>query len=138
MIQLVSAQSIFVSEALSDMFFEGRDVHSCVDDVPSAELGVGNVYFTVSFVDQNMLVPVLTPVVFAGRDLDPEFGGYLYCQDIDSYSAGVRFEKSVSGIRGKIEMWPEEEGSHVMDYERALDVLLFCSLRRRGLADHSR
>ena len=53
-------------------------------------LKVGHVYFTLRFVDDEILIPILEPIVFIGRNLDPGDTDRVYFQDAVSYRDGVR------------------------------------------------
>jgi hypothetical protein len=74
-----------------------------------------------------MLVPELDPLVFIGQNLESGDSGRLYFQDAASYVSGIRY-----GSGGKAEIHVVEENApFVFEFERALDVLLRCSLLRR-------
>ena len=65
--------------------------------------------------------------VFVGAKAEPD-GNKLYFQDFVSYQHGIRFEspnadKEATSITGA--------GRYIFEYERALDVLMACALRRR-------
>ena len=52
----------------------------------------GNIYFSVQFADEDMLIPIMETWVFAGRNLDPEDAeNHLYFQDVESYLQGMRY-----------------------------------------------
>ena len=72
-------------------YFDGRELKSYGEYVRAADLVEGHVYFRVSYLDQNSVVPELVPVVFVGRNLDPQQRG-LYFQDASSYLAGERYD----------------------------------------------
>jgi len=124
--------------------FVGRELKSYGEFVKAADLVVGQVYFRVSFVDDDTVVPELVPLVFVGRNLDAEDAG-LYFQDIDSFLAGDRYDaaewrSSESDATAtppplarecRFDVAPEREYSSVFEYEKALDQLLACSLRRK-------
>jgi hypothetical protein len=88
----------------------------------------GETYFAVLFLDDDGLVPTLEPLVFIGKDLDPGDEGKLYFQDYDSYRGVVRFGTATPDDEVIFHTGREK---HVFDYERALDVLMACALRRR-------
>ena len=131
--------------------FPGRDVPSFGEYVKPEELVVGGIYFRAVFADDEMLVPELTPLVFAGRDLHREnatnSSHQLFFQDYASYARGVRWgmedppldaeteEERIEQFmsRGWFET-VEETQPHVFVFEKALDVLLRCALRRRERA----
>jgi hypothetical protein len=127
------------------LFFEGRELKSYGEYVLAAELVVGRVYFSIGCVDADMVVPHLDPLVFLGRNLDPEQPG-LYFQDASSYLAGERWNEADwedslppdelpalwHGRTCEFHVLPEGDYSGVFEYEKALDQLLACSLRRNG------
>jgi hypothetical protein len=125
-------------------YFEGRELKTYGDYVRAAELVEGRVYFRVSYLDQDRAIPELVPLVFVGRNLDPEQRG-LYFQDASSYIAGERYDatdwesvNSEEDVPRRIHMgpvvsfetMPETEFATVLDFEQALDLLLGVSIRR--------
>jgi hypothetical protein len=84
-----------------------------------------------------MLVPVLEPLVFIGKNLAETDEGSFYFQDAQSHRQGVRFE---SGESEDASFYVQRHGelNHIFEYERALDILLSCSMRRRDALNHSR
>lgn len=73
------------------MYFEGRELKSYGEFMKASELVVGRVYFRVSFLDEDMAIPEVVPLVFIGRDLSPEELG-LYYQDAGSFFEGKRWD----------------------------------------------
>jgi len=111
------------------MRFDAREVKNYAEPMTADTLVVSVTYFIVQFIDDKLLIPVLEPIIFIGRDLMPEDKGTLYFQDAESHRDGIRFESD----------WPpsavfyahgEHEINHIFEYERALDCLLGCSIRR--------
>lgn len=113
------------------MLFEARQVKPYGEPVSPTDLEIGATYFMVQFVDDDMLIPTLEPVVFIGRDLMPDDQDTLYFQDAASYRGGIRFG-SVETDSAVLYRQKSNEINHIFEYERALDLLLGCSLRRRG------
>jgi len=111
------------------MLFEARDLPPYVEHVPVEQLQAEQVYFIVSFLDQDMRVPELRPFVFVGRNLETEEPGKIYFQDFESFATGVRYD---SGGEAEFQSFFPEQSSGVCDYEKALEVLMRCSLRRRS------
>ena len=110
------------------LHFPGRDVKPYGEPVPEDQLVVGKTYFSVHYYDDAMTDPEMEARVFLGRDLFAESPGY-YFQDAGSYRAGVRYE---SGKADEFELYCQPPGQvHVMEFERALGRLLYCSLRRK-------
>jgi hypothetical protein len=127
------------------MYFEGRELKPYGEFVKASELVVGRVYFRVSYLDEDMVIPELVPLVFIGRDLGPEEPG-LYFQDAESFLSGKRWDdtndepaaRSIDedvdtsdGHKGWFETQSEETYSHVYEFDKALNDLQSCSLKRR-------
>ena len=128
--------------------FPEREIYRYAEHVPPSDLKIGQVYFRFSYLDEQMTVPELTPLVFIGRDLDPptDESHQLYFQDAASYFSGVRWEDPTPPItgqteeerfeswfaRGNFEVFDESTGASVCEFEKALNLLLLCSLERRS------
>jgi hypothetical protein len=116
------------------MYFEGREIKVYAEPVPASDLKVGEVYFSVNFVDDAQLLPEMKPLVFIGRNLEPGDVDMVYFQDIDSYRQGIRH----GAIKGEdaVDIWrgSEKETKHIFEFEHGLDVLLGCSLRRKKVS----
>jgi hypothetical protein len=112
--------------------FESRELKPYAEPVSASELKEGSVYFSVGFLDQGeMLIPVLEPVVFIGRNLNPSDGAVLYFQDADSYRRGLRYEPASTAAGAKFYEQPADQIGFIFDFEHGLELLLACSLRRR-------
>jgi hypothetical protein len=114
------------------MRFDARELVPWAEPLTSSDLQEGATCFMVQFVDEQGLVPEMRPVVFAGIDLASEGQGMLYFQDYDSYHQGVRYSAPRGDDGGTFDMCLPADMGFVFDYEHALDVLLRCSLQRRG------
>ena len=119
---------------MDSMRFEGRELGLPAEPVEAGELKDGRVYYCVSFVDKAMLIPRLHPFVFVGRNLDIGDKECLYFQDVESHRQGLRYRTG----RGEddngdavFERRHEKATVDLFEYERALDVLMVCALRRR-------
>lgn len=111
------------------MRFEARELKPYAEPVASKDLLVEAIYFSVQFVDDEMLIPELEPLVFIGRDLSPGDHGTLDFQDAGSYRQGIRFESNETEDAAFFAQG-ENAINHIFEYERALDLLLTCSIRR--------
>ncbi len=120
------------------MDFIRRDLKAYAEPMRPADLAVGSVYFAVTFLDDEMLIPEMQPMVFIGRDLEPTDTGVLYFQDCASYRRGVRYfsasHEEGESSEASFYTGPESESNHIFTYENALDVLLRCALRRPSCA----
>jgi hypothetical protein len=116
--------------------FEARDLHPYAEPLTESELREGAAYFIVHFADDKGLIPLMSPVVFAGVDLAGDGEGRLCFQDYHSYQQGARYSTATTGhgVECELETCLPADRGFVFEYEHALNVLLVCSLRRRGLA----
>jgi hypothetical protein len=120
------------------MRFE-RELKPYADYVRSEDLREESVYFYVTFIDHEGLIPMLQPVVYIGNNLEPGDTGTVYFQDAGSFLAGVRLSQlneNDEEIRAVVYSFPSESG-HVLKYDQALDVLLFCSTKRGEMSPMS-
>ena len=109
------------------MKFEARELKEYAEPVLPEQLREGKVYFAVMFHDEDVLVPSMEPRVFVGPKAEPE-GAQLYFQDFVSYQRGIRFESDDADEKAT---FITGAGRFIFEYERALDVLMACALRRR-------
>jgi hypothetical protein len=112
------------------LHFEGRDLKPFGEFVSDADLVEGETYFAVHFVDDSMRVPEVRALVFIGRDRNLGDAGRLYFQDAASYLAGVRYDAATGEEDAEFHVVAEQT-PFVFEFERALDVLLRCSLDRQ-------
>lgn len=110
------------------MRFEARELKPYGEPVAPDELRIGDTYFAVLYLDENGHVPTLEPRVFIGRDIESNGEGKYYFQDYKSYRRGIRIDDAAADDEAIFETGAEK---HIYDYERALDILMFCSLERR-------
>ena len=114
-----------------ELHFEARELKPYAEPVSSADLREGEVYFAVNFIDDEMLIPTMETVVFAGRNLAAGDAGLVYFQDIDSYREGIRYHSVSEEAEATFQVGPENNIGHIFQYERALEQLMGCSLRRK-------
>jgi len=107
--------------------FEERELKPYAEPVLPGALQEGRVYFSVIFLDEDGLVPNMEPRVFIGSKAEAA-GNKLYFQDFRSYQCGIRFESPNAEDEATFETGA---GRYMFEYERALDVLMACALRRR-------
>ncbi len=110
------------------MRFEERELKPYAEPVSAEDLQEGTVYFSLHFLDEEMLVPIVEPVVFIGRDLDDGHAG-LYFQDADSYRKGIRFGSAAGAEDANFTFGASP--NHIFEFEHALDRLMVCALKRR-------
>lgn len=122
---------------MSHVFFPGRELPPWAEHVRPDDLVEHEVYFTVSFLDREMSIPELQAVVFLGRNLAPDDINRVYFQDASSYFDGTRpFDQ----LRGEtrpdadaVVQSMQDSDCFLMEYEKAVEVLLRCLLRRQAV-----
>jgi hypothetical protein len=119
---------------VDNIHFEARDVNPWAEYVDANDLVEGRTYFTVDFVDPEMLVPELLPLVFIGVDLEPGDSRILYFQDASSYIAGTRYgwtpPSDDTDVVPAAFQAIERDSPFVQTFEQALNSLLRCSVAR--------
>ena len=111
--------------------FEERELKPYAEPVSPDDLVSDQVYFTVQFADEKLLVPIVEPLVFIGRNLEKGDSDLLYFQKFESYSNGTRFDPSTGENAMEVHVRGPEEIKHIFEFEKALNELMTCSLRRR-------
>ena len=116
---------------MDKLHFEERYLKPYAEPVSLVELKVGEVYFSVQYPDNEMRFPVVKTMVFIGPNLEPEDSDRVYFQDLESFSAGVRYDTSTEDDGAVFYAQQEKYLNHIFQYENALNELLKCSLRRQ-------
>jgi len=112
------------------MRFEARDLKPYAEPVVASNLREGEVYFSVQFVDEQMHIPVVGTWVYGGKTFDSEIGeDRLIFHDVESYRQGIRHGTDDES-EGQFQIQQQRYVNHIFEYERALEVLMNCSLRR--------
>ena len=114
------------------MRFEARELKSYAQPVSASDLREGEVYFSVQYADESLLVPIVEPLVFLGRNLVEDDADLLYFQSFESHSRGVRYTPGVEDDASDFHVRGPDDTKHIFEYERALEVLMKCSLRRQA------
>jgi hypothetical protein len=109
------------------MRFEGRELKEYAEPVLPDQLQEGRVYFSVVFLDEDGLVPIMEPRVFIGPKAELE-GDEHWFQDFASYRRGIRIDSPNADEEAT---FTTGAGRYIFEYDRALDVLLACALRRQ-------
>src|SRR6185369_10461802 len=112
------------------MRFEARELPVYAEPVSFGDLKKDSIYFFVNFTDEGMLIPTVDTVVYIGDNLEQGDVDQVYFQDIDSFNRGVKYGFEDDGGCAMFQSGSESELGHVFTFEKALDQLLKCSLRR--------
>ena len=120
--------------AMDNVRFDARDLTPWAAYVTTDQLNEGQIYFHVAFIDDEALIPILEPWVFIGHNLEAGDESKVYFQDAASYLEGSRAypvttQPQDSEAQPVLYCGPNDQ-EHVFTYERALEVLMRCSLRR--------
>jgi hypothetical protein len=115
------------------MRFEERELKPYAEPVSATELKRGSVYFSVTFVDNDMHIPIMQPLVFVGKNFHENDTRSLNFQDIDSYQQGICYDSATDDDHATFFECSEGALNNIFEYEHALEVLMLCSLRRRGI-----
>jgi len=110
--------------------FSARDLKPYAEPISPLDLRKGSVYFVVSYADEDLLIPLLEPLVFIGRDLEPDDENHVYFQDVGSYRKGIPYS-GLQGAHTSFHVYSAKYINNFFEYERALDELMRCSLRRQ-------
>lgn len=79
------------------------------------------------------VIPMVSSLTFIGKNLLDDEVSTLYFQDVESYRAGIRItDENPDPDSGWFETWPEASHS-ICEFENALELLMLCSLRRKGM-----
>ncbi len=111
----------------------GRDIPTYAEPVSQNDLSEGDVYFSVQYADEALLSPIVETLVFIGTENDEDGSVICSSQELTSHRQGIRRDS------------PEAEGAlfyfqhtnqlrHIFEYDRALDELIRCSLRRQKVS----
>lgn len=114
------------------MYFEGRELTPYSEPVSAEKLKEGLVYFSVTFIDDDMHIPIMDTLIFIGKNLEENDNEQIYFQDIHSYREGVRFESAAENDYASFFSCTADELNNIFEFERALDVLMRCLLRRKN------
>jgi Clp amino terminal domain, pathogenicity island component len=130
--QLLNENGVALESTRAQVAGESRkEVASYASPVTASALKEGEVYFSVQFADEQMLIPIVETWVFAGRKLNPQDAeNRLYFQDVESYLQGIRHGFPAAET-ARFQVAIEENTKHIFEYEHALEELMRCSLRRR-------
>ena len=116
------------------MRFEARDLKEFAEPISMGALEIGATYFSVQFVDEKGLIPVMETLVFVGREVVGNGQVLLRFQDFESYHAGVQFD-APDTVDAVFYSQPEDQVKHIFEFDKALDRLLACSIRRSTRGD---
>ncbi len=116
------------------MRFEARDLKSYAEPVPPDQFRETEVYFSVTYVDDEMRIPELNTLVFIGRNLEDGGGDVLHFQDIASYLRGVRYASATGDDLASFFKGESAHTNHIFEFEQALEQLMACSLRRQNFS----
>lgn len=120
-------------EMNGDLHFEGRKLPLGAEPVEVQRPVIGKVYFAVRYLDEDLLVPVIDTLVFVGRNLEAGDVDLLYFQHASAYESGYEYRQGDKSRELGIEVYLGNSANSIFEYEKALDELMRCSMRRNTL-----
>lgn len=102
--------------------------------IQAIELVVGEIYFTVHYVDNDMLLPVMETLVYLGSSITNEFKDRLVFQDLDSYTdLGIypNNEEPHPTEKLNIYSWATNSFKGIYNLDDVVIILKACSERRK-------
>lgn len=115
--------------------FPATELKAYAEPVTPPEMKIGRVYFALQYLDEELFIPEVRPLIFLGWNLDGDKPDLRYFQDFGSFRAGIRYSSRSEEESQHFELCHAEGGSHVFEYDKALELLMVCALRRREAAD---
>ncbi|MFZ0859505.1 MAG: hypothetical protein WB781_19610 [Candidatus Sulfotelmatobacter sp.] len=112
------------------MFHFERELPTYAEPVSATDLKIGETYFSVQYLDEDLLFPTVETLVLAGKDQDAERGVVFCFQDLGSWQQGIR-HGSADATEAVFYFQGERNLRHIFEYERAVDELIKCALRRQ-------
>ncbi len=120
--------------AKNTKIFPATELKPFGEPVTPEQMKKGRVYFALHYLDEDMFVPIVHPMVFLGWNLAGDGPGLRYFQDFDSFRAGIRYPTRTEEESSHFEAYGPDEGKHIFEYDKALELLMTCALRRREAA----
>src|SRR5438128_1138357 len=108
---------------MTAMKHRGINIRDYAEPVSEDQLKPGVVYFSVQFLDPEMLIPIVEPFVFLGQDISGSQNGFFYFQRAESYRRGLRYKPSDKRNLSEFQVAKSNGMKHIFTFERALDVL---------------
>lgn len=115
--------------------FPATQLKPYAEPVTAREAQPGRVYFALQYVEPDLLVPTLEPLIFLGWNLEGDDPDARFFQSFDSFVAGIRYRSRKEDDWQYFQAYGPNEGKHIFEYERALEALMACALRRREKKD---
>ena len=100
-----------------------RELKPYAEPVVPEELREEEVYFSLQFADEELLIPILSPLVFVGRNLAEGDVDLMYFQDYESFGNGLRYSPTAADESTEFHVFGPKDINHIFDYEHALDGL---------------
>lgn len=116
--------------------FESRDLNDYAEPVDPSSLETGKTYFLLHYADAQLLIPFMEPLLFVGRNMTPGDSDKLYFQ---RYPELQEVSEEETGLAERAELvvalYPVDLGA-IFTFEKALEQLLKCSIRRDKIEKH--
>jgi hypothetical protein len=111
--------------------FKERKITRSAQPISSDQLLIGDTYFSVTYADEDMTIPLVETMTYIGKNLgDHDDTDTLYFQDVESYRAGIRLSDNPQPDSLELFFCAPDQLNAVFDFERAMEELMRCSIRR--------
>jgi hypothetical protein len=105
-----------------------------VEPISPEDLVSGEIYYAVQFLDDELTVPSVEPIVFVGWDhFGDERVRTAYFQTAETYSRGVRLETTTADDPADFLCAEEDELSYIFNFEGLVESISATAHRRLRL-----
>lgn len=112
------------------MSLEKETIKTYAEPVKAGDLVPGEVYFSLQFMDSSLLIPILEPWLYLGRNLQPSDDDRLYFQSFDSHRRGVTVRQLGNEAEKFSFQVPSADNiQHMFTLQKAVDLLRHCVVR---------
>jgi hypothetical protein len=116
---------------MNKLLFQARELKPYAEPVRMDSLKNGEIYFSLQYADDALLIPVMETWVYAGEKLGPDdVEGHLYFQDVESYLQRVCYQTRTDE-NSTFQVAKKGNTNHIFEFEKAVEELMKCDLRRR-------
>lgn len=110
------------------MRFDARDLTDYSEPVSAIDIELGATYYSVTFADTDMMVPVIVTIIFIGELAS----GNLRFQDAMSHQFGITPETVSEDNPATFYECAKDQLRSIFTFEKCLETLMRCSMRRNG------
>jgi hypothetical protein len=108
--------------------------HQAARPVTATELESGGLYLSVSYLDGDLLIPIVETFIFLGKDIFSEGAEGLYFQNAESYftNGAYRVDEDRVEEQDRLLVATPDNLSNMFDIANASDAMAHCAERWRS------